>query len=152
MKRRILLAVIAFSGLACIAAPLQAGKLYKWVDEEGNVTYSQKKPPNADVETIRLRSSLISDEGAQEKLDALTERSEEEREDGEFEQRHASAMKERDERLKSNCKIAQENMRILRTSSRIQGKDGEGNAYFLDEDAIKAKMDETQRQIDANCG
>ena len=33
-------------GLA-IAAPASAGKLYKWVDEKGNVHFSDKVPPEA---------------------------------------------------------------------------------------------------------
>jgi hypothetical protein len=125
--------------------------MYKWVDADGNITYSQKKPPNQEAETIRLRSSNISDEGAQDKLDALSERAEEQSEEREFDKNHASAVKEREDRLASNCKIAKENMRILRNNSRIQAKDAEGTPYFLDESSIKAKMDETQRQIDSNC-
>lgn len=151
MNYRLMLAAIAFSAGLGSALPAQAAKLYKWVDADGNVTYSQQKPPDREVETIRLRSATISDEGAQEKLDALTERAEDQADDREFQASHASAVKDREERLASNCKIAKENMRILRTNSRIQAKDAEGNAYFLDESAIKAKMDETQRQIDANC-
>ena len=42
-------------------------------------------------------------------------------------------------------------MRILRTSSRIQDKDQNGQAYFLDDAGIQAKMAATQTQIDNNC-
>ncbi len=34
--------------LALSLAPAQA-KLYKWVDENGNVTYSERKPPDESV-------------------------------------------------------------------------------------------------------
>lgn len=41
---RIVVAVVASLGLLA-AVPAQAAKLYKWVDENGNVHYSDKVPP-----------------------------------------------------------------------------------------------------------
>ena len=132
-------------------APAEAAKLYKWVDEDGNVTYSQQRPPNQQAETIRLRSSVLSSEGAQEKLDALNERANEQQKDRDFAENSASATRERDERMANNCKIARENLRILKTTSRIQAKDENGEPYFLDDEGIQAKLAETQKQIDNNC-
>jgi len=133
------------------AAPAGAAKLYKWVDEDGNVTYSQQRPPNQQAETIRLRSSTLSSEGAEERLDRLNEQANEQQKDRDFAENSASATRERDERMANNCKIARENMRILRTTSRIQAKDSNGEPYFLDDDGIQSKIAETQRQIDNNC-
>ena len=43
-----------------IALPTHAAKLYKWVDADGNVTYSERRPPpESNAETIRLRSATI---------------------------------------------------------------------------------------------
>ena len=93
----------------------------------------------------------ISVKYSQEELDRLNDKAAAQGKDREFANNSASATAERDERMASNCKIAQENMRILRTTSRIQDKDANGEAYFLDEAAIQAKMTATQRQIDNNC-
>lgn len=151
MNARNRLAIIALAAALCAASPLQAAKLYKWVDEQGNVTYSQQKPPDRQAETIRLRRATLDAEGAREKLDQLNERADTQQKDREFAENAASATRERDERMASNCKIARENMRILKTTSRIQAKDDKGEAYFLDEAGIQAKMAETQKQIDNNC-
>ena len=135
-----------------IALPTHAAKLYKWVDADGNVTYSERRPPpESNAETIRLRSATIDDEGAQEKLDTLSERAAEQERDREFAENSATAGAAREERLANNCKIARENMRILKTTSRIQDKDANGEAYFLDEAAIQAKIAQTQQQIADNC-
>ena len=32
-----------------------SAKLYKWVDADGNVTYSERKPPDSKVEEVKLR-------------------------------------------------------------------------------------------------
>lgn len=151
MNARIVIASIALAAALGAAVPAQAAKLYKWVDSEGNVTYSQKKPPDQKAETIRLRRSTISSDGAQEKLDALNERAAEQSKDREFAENSVSATREREERMAANCKTARDNMRILKSSSRVQDKDENGEAYFLDEAGIQAKIAQTQQQIEDNC-
>lgn len=151
MNGRIQLATIALAAAVCAALPAQAAKLYKWVDDQGNVTYSERKPQNREAETIRLRGATLDSSGAQEKLDQLNDRANAQQKDREFAKNSASATAERNERMANNCKIARENMRILRTTSRIQDKDADGEAYFLDEAGIQAKMAQTQQQIENNC-
>lgn len=154
MNGRIWLAAIGVAALAVLlgaAPPAQAAKLYKWVDADGNVTYSQRKPPDRDAETIRLRSATLESQGARERLDHLNDQVETQEKDREFAENSASATRERDERMASNCVVARENMRILKTTSRIQAKDENGEPYFLDEAGIQAKIAKSQQQIDDNC-
>ena len=151
MNARIRIATIAFATALWAAPPLQAAKLYKWVDEQGNVTYSQTKPPDRESETIRLRSATLDSSGAEDKLDDLNDRAESQRKDREVAENSATATAANAERKANNCGIARENMRILRTTSRIRTKDTGGEAYFLDEAGIQAKIAESQQQIDDNC-
>ena len=151
MNGRNWLTTLALAAALGIALPAHATKLYKYVDEQGNVTYSQIKPLGHEAETIRLNSATLDSTGAQEKLDRLNDRAAAQEKDRTFADNSASATAERDARMASNCKIAQENMRILSTTSRIQDKDANGEPYFLDESAIQAKMMATQAQIDNNC-
>jgi len=151
MNARIWIAAIALAPALWASAPVQAAKLYKWVDEQGNVTYSQTKPPDREAETIRLRSATLDASGAQDRLDELNDRAAAQQKDREFAENSATATAERDERMTSNCEIARQNMRILKTTSRIQDKDADGEPYFLDEAGIQAKIASTQRQIDNNC-
>ncbi len=151
MNGRIQLATIALLTAVCAALPAQAAKLYKWVDDQGNVTYSERRPTNRESETIQLRGATLDSSGAQEKLDQLNDRANAQQKDREFAENSASATAERSERMANNCKIARENLRILKTTSRIQDKDADGEAYFLDETGIQAKMADTQRQVENNC-
>jgi len=151
MNGRNWLTTIALAAALGMALPAQATKLYKYVDEQGNVTYSQKKPLGQEAETIELNRATLNSSGAQERLDNLNEKAAAQDKDRDFAENSASATAERDARMASNCKIAQENMRILRTTSRIQDKDANGEPYFLDESAIQGKMAATQAQIDSNC-
>ena len=151
MNARIWLPALALVTVLGAASGARAAKLYKWVDADGNVTYSEKKPPDVKAETIRVPGALLNDSGAKEKLDDLNDRAREQQKDREFADNAATATAERDARMASNCKIARENLRILSTTSRIQDKDANGEPYFLDEAGIKAKMEATQKQIENNC-
>ncbi len=151
MNGRIRIATIALATALWAGAPVQAAKLYKWVDEQGNVTYSQTKPPDRESETIRLRSATLDSSGARDRLDELNERAATQQKDREFAENSATVTAERDARMTSNCEIARQNMRILKTTSRIQDKDANGEPFFLDESGIQAKIANTQRQIDNNC-
>lgn len=151
MNGRNRIAAVILGAALCCAPALQAAKLYKWVDEQGNVTYSEKKPPDGKAETIRLRSATLDAGGAEDKLDELSERAAAQQKERDLAQNSATASAEREERLANNCKIAQENMRILRSTSRIQDKGADGQPYFLDESGIAAKIAITQQQIDSNC-
>lgn len=46
---------IALFSLLVFATALQAEKIYKWVDENGQIHYSSKKPPGQEVETVKVR-------------------------------------------------------------------------------------------------
>ncbi len=151
MNRRIWLATVALATALGTGPPVQAAKLYKWVDEQGNVTYSQRKPPDRESETIRLRSATLDSSGAQGKLDELNGRVKAQQEDRDFVENSATATAERDERRGKNCETARENLRILKTSPRVQDKNADGESYFLDESGIQGKIVATQRQIDNNC-
>lgn len=54
--------VIAVLALALVASPAFAGKLYKWVDESGNVSYQDRPPPEGQgrVEEREVRGSRAS--------------------------------------------------------------------------------------------
>ena len=111
--------------LSCILALALAGaepasaKLYKWVDAHGNVTYSERKPPDAAAEEVKVRASNVSDEEARARLDALNDATQARREQRESEESHVTATQERDARLAKNCEIARENLRILQTNARV---------------------------------
>ena len=126
-------------------------RIYKWVDEDGNVQYTQSRPTDRPVETIQQRSSHITDEQAEEELDAITDRAETARKDREFKEGYVDEAKAREERLQKNCEIARENLRILRTAARVQDKNEEGNLYYLDDSAKEARIAKSKEQIEANC-
>lgn len=56
-------ALIAFTLSALLAAPINAGTLYKWVDKDGNVSY-QDSPPPPQASRVEEKSLRGADPGA----------------------------------------------------------------------------------------
>ena len=127
------------------------GDLYKWVDEQGNVTYSQQKPPDQKAETIELKGIQSPDPDAGQKLDSLRDRADTARKDREVAASESAATKDRDERLKKNCEIARQNVRILKTSARVQDKKEDGSTVYLDADGVAAKLKQAEQQVQDYC-
>ena len=136
--------------LALLCPPAEA-KLYKWVDDNGNVTYSQQKPPDRKAQTLELKGVESPDPEAAEKLEQLKDREQSRRKDREFAKEQTDAAKAREARLKQNCEIARQNVRILKDSPRVQDKDESGEAYFLDDAQRKSRLQQAEQQVKDYC-
>lgn len=129
----------------------QVAKLYKWVDENGEVSYSQVQPPGTGLQPIEMYVPGPSDDEAEEALRTLSERAESQRKDRQFAASVMAEQAEREQRIRDNCDIAQENRRILTSAPRVQDVDEQGNAYFLEPNAITAKLAQAEDQVRKYC-
>lgn len=127
------------------AAP---AKLYKWVDEQGNVTYSERKPPDRQVEEVKLLGvPSVSNEQARQRLEQLNEKAETATKDREFKNTVTAEVAEREERLKENCETARQNLRVLENASRVQDQSGQ----FMDDAQREARLAQTRKEVENNC-
>ena len=96
---RLLPALLATAALFCVPASNVAGALYKWVDEDGNIRYSDQLPPsqsskkhqklNASGVVVTTREAAKSDEELAADAEARRLAEEKAAEDGETESRLA---------------------------------------------------------------
>ena len=134
--------------LLSVTTATTATKLYKSVDAEGNVTYSQTRPSSADTQQVELKGvQNVTSEQARERLDSLSERTKVAREDREFKANYTSENKARDERLKQNCETARQNVRVLENAARVKADDGS----FLDDSQREARLAQAQKQVEDFC-
>lgn len=141
-----------FLGLALVlmmaSQPGAAVKLYKWVDDQGNVTYSQLPPPEQGAESLELKGiEGVTNSQAQERLGGLRERAETVRKDREYKSNYTSENRNREERIKANCENARQNVRVLETGSRIKADDGS----FLDDAQRVQRLQDAQQQVEEFC-
>ncbi len=126
-------------------------RLYKWVDEYGNVTYSERKPPGTQAEEIKVRRAPVSPSQAEEQVESMKDKADTRQKDRNFARTAASENQKEVEIFKKNCEIARQNRRVLENSARIQGKDSTGDSYFLDSKEIEAKLEQSNKQIELYC-
>ena len=128
-----------------------SAKIYKYVDENGNVVYSQSKPKDVSAQEVKPKVRKVTPEDARKQLDALGDKANnagKNREVVEKTKKDSDALAQRES---ENCKTAKKNLEILQTSPRVQAPDAQGKLFYLDEDSMKAKTAEAQSQIDRYC-
>jgi len=140
--------------LVMFLAPLNSAqaKLYKWVDKDGNVTYSQQKPPDVEAQTIKLRGvQNISSAQAKERLDSLSGKADSVRKDREFQATASSESQQRDARMKKNCEIARQNLRVLKAGVRVKSTDPKAGGGYLSDAQRAQQLEVANNNIKDNC-
>jgi hypothetical protein len=130
---------------------LQA-ETYKWVNEDGVVTYSQTPPPDGNADKIDIKSGAKEPgPSSKEKLDELRQRMADHDEDRQEAKQKAEEKKSLQEMKKKNCEIARSNLQKLQgLGQRLYKKDGEYKR--LSEEDRQSLMKQAQEQIKADCG
>lgn len=162
---------LALAFALCVALPASA-QMYKWVDANGKVQYSDKPPPG-NVKTEKLRppppapsapaaSATASSEakaGAQKDAAKAGPRTPAEQEQA-FRKRQLEAAKaqEADEKKQAQARDKEEHCRrataavtALQLGGRQQRIDAKGERVFLDEQQIAQELAKAQQEAAAAC-
>ena len=125
---------------------------YKWVNEEGVVTYSQTPPPDGQAERVHVRSgSSSSSQSSQDQLNQLRQKAADNAEDRELEKANRQEEKSALAIKQQNCQAATSNLQKLEgLGTRLYMTDGEYKR--LSEEERQTLMNQAREQIKANCG
>lgn len=131
--------MLLLTTLIIFASSASAG-LYKWVDTEGNVHYSQKRPKNIQYKKLKAPSAApVSSKSLYQAEKAKTSA------DGAFVEEEAKIKK-----LKaSNCESAKKNLTTYTLSRRIRDKDG--NVKILDDKDRAKQIEDAKKAINDYC-
>lgn len=155
-KKLIMIMMVLFS------SQLLAEKIYKWVDENGQIHYSSKKPANQEVETMKLKKApkvaakTITDatDKPEATEDASTEVKTEEEVEAEAEAKAVAAAKlaEADKiNNKKQCDLARKNYAALNATVRVSRKNDKGETVRMTDDERVNAMQTAQKGIKQYC-
>ncbi len=142
--------VATFLVLILLAAPASADKVYKWVDDQGQVHYSAQPPAQDQFTEMKIRSTSP----------AAVESEPEEAEDGEqtadevaFETPKELAQREAlDRKLRAeNCRIAKRNKSVVENARRVMVNDGKGGKRRLDDGERTERLQKADQNITKFC-
>lgn len=137
--------------LACALAASTAafGQLYKWVDKDGKVTYSDQPPPAQQSKQLNLNMGVASPPTR-----SAIER-DKEIEKGRVEAREkakvASEKERKSEIDQQNCKAARAYLKTVESGVRVSTMDDKGEQVILDDEQIAAERVKAQKAVDEAC-
>jgi hypothetical protein len=138
--------------LLCSAITATSGEVYRWVDDQGRVQYSDQPPAGAKIQKITPKPSS----GAQPKSGPKSYQEQ----DQEFRKRRVeeaeSAKKqadtEREAKAKQkNCAESKAQLASLQSGGRITRTNDKGEREFLDEKAIEGAIAEARKAVGDWC-
>lgn len=153
-----LLSILLFSGLLlaqlCFVQPSVA-QVYKWVDENGKVHFSDKPPVTAKTETVNLNHSKVSDERQREikqqrlqRQQELLETMEKERKSLENQRAEQRQAKKEHEVL---CAKLKKNKEKALWATHFYSTDKNGERVYDDEKTAEAFRQKTVDAYDQTC-
>jgi len=131
--------ILLFTAMIILAGTVSAG-LYKWVDSEGNVHYSQKPPENTSYKTIKAPPP------APQSSEPIITADDEYDVEKTIKAETAKNRKLREE----NCEIGKNNLKSYQTFRRIRDKDG--NVRIVDAKERAEKIEAAKQLIRDFCG
>ncbi|MES9972594.1 MAG: DUF4124 domain-containing protein [Candidatus Thiodiazotropha sp.] len=130
---------------------LVAAETYRWVNEDGVVTYSQTPPPNVDAETVNIKTPPASSaDDSKKRLEELRQKLADSAEDRALKKAQKQEQAEIKAENKKNCSTARKNLEQLTALANRLYKTEDGYVRLTEEDR-QQKMQQAREQIKKYC-
>lgn len=137
-------------GMTAFSANLDAKAIYKWKDEKGNIQYSQTKPPKGVEYTVlnyrQEKAGVSSSKGKS----ATTQVSPEDEIIAKQEAQKEQIAAQQNDLNQKNCKIAQNNLQVLESQTRIQIEE-DGKRRMLTDKERSDRLADAKKNVDKFC-
>lgn len=143
---------LLFTLLLLLSTSLVAGKMYRWVDENGVTQYTQTPPPKGDAKEIKPPPPPAVDPAeAQRQLNAQRQKLEDLREDRSLAKQKSTESAEEKAAKAKNCQAARDNLKKLQENPRGRWMQKDGTQTRYTDEQRQAKIKEAQDQIKEFC-
>lgn len=145
MKYKLLIGLVTLLSVVPVSA-----KVYKWVDENGQVHYSDT--PQRGAETVNVRTGEPADPHTVKRLERLKELSRQydsERQEAEKKQAKAQQQAAKQE---AACDAATKRYNTYRQHTRWFTTDSEGNKKYLSDKEYEQSIQEAKQAMKKACG
>ena len=142
--------------LLCLT-PAMAEKIYKWVDENGQIHYSSQKPVGQEAQTVTVKKApkvapAKNNEEGENSSESTTTVDETTEDDPEADAAARAALAKADAvNNKKQCELARKNLAALSATVRVTKRDANGELVRLTDDQRLAAMKKAQAAIKQYC-
>jgi len=149
---------IPYLRLSCLAFILfiftanSSADVYKWIDKDGQVHYSQQLPPGQQADLVKTPPPPAIDPAkAQQEVDTLIEQ--QNAEEQVREEKNIQAKKEREiaNQLEKNCQAAKKNLQAYEDNPGRRLMDSDGNVTRPTEEQRQQKIRESEQKVQQFC-
>lgn len=145
--------LFVFALFLTVICTADAGKVYKWVDENGQIHYSSTKPSDENAQTVKIRKApkVVAKKEMEEEPEEPAEA--EEPVDPEAEKAAKNQMAKADAaNRKKQCEAARKNLNALNSSTRVATVDEKTGARIMMTDAQRIKaFQQANKAVKDNC-
>lgn len=137
-----------------LSVPVALADIYKWVDDEGRVQYSDTPPGENQGERVEVRDQPDQEdiEEARARLDRLVNGDSDPEDDPTDEPAtQASSVEADDQARRRNCEMAKRNLRYLEQQRPVYRTNADGEREYLDDGARSAQVDLARTHIAKYC-
>lgn len=138
---------------ASLLTTAQAASVYKWVDEDGNVHYSQD-PQHRSAKEMKVQTSPASEsaEDASTEAEDTQSTSKSKGDDDTAKQEQAKKQQQEQaatqaEQKKKNCQIAMKRRATIAAGGRLYEVDEKGERHYWNDAEREAKLAEAEQQV-----
>jgi uncharacterized protein DUF4124 len=149
---------IPYLQLSCLAFVLffpaanSYADVYKWVDKDGQIHYSQQLPHGQQAELIKAPPPPAIDPAkAQNKIDALVEQQKADEQASEDKTIQSEKEQERAKQIEANCNAAKQNLKAYQDNPGRRKMDGQGNVTRPTEEERQQKIKESEQKVKEFC-
>jgi len=147
---------IAFWVLLSLVSMSASAQLYKWVDADGKVHYSDRPPPASakQEQKLNIRNAPVPPPAAEESAATAKSYTEQELEfrkrkvEQEEAQKKAAAEAETD---RQNCARAQEKLRLYQEGGRVYTIDAQGERQYLGDESRERGIVQAREEVAKYC-
>ncbi len=127
---------------------VNAGSIHKWVDEDGNVHYGDSPPASAKTEGVRIQAAPSNPGKA---LPRLSTSSQADTSETTATGSPAGDGEVPEDQAKIACDNAQEDLKVINSSSRIKLRNTDGSTRYMTTEEIEQRKSQAQADVERFC-
>ena len=133
-----------------------AAEIYKWLDRNGNIVYSQSPPPAdaSSLKTPEITSSPNIDGAAGKAVEEIIKSEKEARKRRETRQqqkREDQTTQAQNKQLQRSCQKLRDNLNTMKSNNHIYTEELDGSNRFLSKKELSQKILDAEQQIQNHC-
>ena len=137
-----------FAALLLLAAPFAAAQLYKWVDKDGKVQYSDQPPPAGPAKQINVAPGPSAPAPSALAKDKELEKKRAESRDA---ARKAEDLEKNAKQRQAECERARSYQKGLDNGGRFVTFNEKGERVFMEEAQIEAEKAKARQNVEEAC-